>query len=153
MAYQFKLEAVLTYRQNLEDMAKEKLVREEFILRNHIEGLARLKEERQDMIKDFEERKKKSIPAALYSFYMDGIQLKERAIHIQNNTIESQRQVVAKARQDLYEKVKGRKIIEKAKERDYQNYMKEFLRRSQNESDEMAILRFGRNVNPADRIR
>jgi len=101
MAYQFKLEAVLTYRQNLEDLAKEKLVREEFILRNHIEKLARLKEERQDMIKDFEERKKKSIPAALYTFYMDGIQLKERAIQIQNNTIESQRQVVAKARQDL----------------------------------------------------
>ncbi len=152
MPYRFKLETVLTYRQNLEDLAKEKLARGEHILRNHIEGLARLKEERQAMIRDFEGRKKKSIPAALYTFYMDGIQLKERAIQIQKNTIDSQRHVVAKTRQDLQDKVKARKIIEKAKERDYQNYMKEFLRKSQNESDEMAILRFGRSVNPADRI-
>ena len=152
MPYKFKLETVLTYRQNLEDLAKEKLVREEYILRNHIEGLARLKEEREVMIRDFEERKKRVIAAALYSFYTDGIQLKERAIQIQNNTIESQRQVVAKVRHELLEAVKARKIIEKAKERDYQNYMKEFLRRSQNESDEMAILRFGRSVNPADRV-
>ena len=152
MAYKFKLETVLTYRQNLEDLAKEKLAREERILRNHIERLARLKEERLAMISELEERKKTSLPASLYSFYMDGIQLKESAIQMQITVIESQRQVVEQARKDLEDKVKARKVIEKAKERDYQNYLKEYLRRTQNESDEMAILRFGRNHNPAGQI-
>lgn len=152
MAYKFKLETVITYRQNLEDLAKEKLVREEHILRNHIERLATLKEERQAMIVDLEERKKKSLPASLFSFFMDGIQLKENAIQMQNNTIESQRQVVERVRKDLHEKVKARKVIEKAKERDYQKYLKEYLRREQNESDEMAILRFGRNHTGAEKL-
>lgn len=152
MAYKFKLETVITYRQNLEDLAREKLVREEHILKNHIERLARLKQERQAMIDDLEERKKKSLPASLFSFFMDGIQLKENAIQLQDTTIESQRQVVERVREDLQEKVKARKVIEKAKERDYQNYLKEYLRREQNESDEMAILRFGRNHNRAEKL-
>ena len=147
MPYTFKLEAVITYRQNLEDLAKEKHAREEWILRNHIERLARLKDERQAMIRGFEERKKTSLSASLYTFYMDGIQLKENAIQMQHTVIESQRQIVEGARKDLEEKVKARKIIEKAKERDYQEYMQDYLRRVQNESDEMAILRFGRDNN------
>ena len=77
---------------------------------------------------------------------MEGINAKDREIQVQHTTIESQRQIVEMAREELKEKVKDRKVIERAKERDYQKYLQEFLRKEQKESDEQAILRYGRNV-------
>lgn len=146
MAYRFRLESVLIYRNNLEELAQQKLFGEQIILKNHIQRLEELKAERIIMIEDFEQRKKKRLSAAFFAFYMEGINAKDREIQFQNTTIESQRKVVEMAREELKEKVKDRKVIERAKERDYQKYLQEFLRKEQKESDEQAILRYGRNV-------
>lgn len=146
MAYRFRLETVLTYRQNLEELAQQKLATEQIMLKKHLQRLEELRAERQEMIDDFEERKKKSLAAALFSFLMEGINAKEREIQVQRTTVETQRRVVETAREKLKDRIKDRKVIERARERDYQKYMKEFLRKEQNESDEQAVLRYGRNI-------
>ena len=146
MAYSFRLESVLTYRNNLEELAHQKLVGEQTILKNHILRLEELKAERIAMIDDFEQRKKKRLSAVFFAFYMDGINAKDQEIQVQHTTIESQRKVVEMAREELKEKMKDRKVIERAKEKDYQKYLQEFLRKEQKESDEQAVLRYGRHV-------
>ena len=146
MAYKFKLEPVLNYRRNLEELAQQKLVSEQQVLKHHRERLARLQTEREQMIADFERRKKEAMPASLFAFHVNGIGRKEGEIQVQKNLVASQRQVVERAREDLHEKVKARKVIERARERDYQKYMKEYLRKEQNASDELAVLRFGRDT-------
>ncbi|MCK5227698.1 MAG: flagellar export protein FliJ, partial [Desulfobulbaceae bacterium] len=118
----------MTFRRNLEEQAHLKLVREQDILIGHKKRLEVLKLERVRIIQDLEERKKKRLQAALFSLYMNSIRSRERDIQVQMTMIESQKHVVEEARKALLEKVKERQIIEKAKERDHQNFLKEVLK-------------------------
>ena len=144
MAYQFKLEAVLNYRRNLEELAQQRLAKELNILEGHINWLASLEVQLQEMIDSLEERKKKPMLSPLYALFRQSIDNKEREIKVQGNMIASQRKVVEQARVTLAEKVKKRKVMEKARERDYDKYQLEVLKKEQNESDEQMVLRFGR---------
>ncbi len=145
MAYRFRLETLLTYRRNLEEQAQLELGRQIQLLVEGEERLLDLRERRERTIADFQERQKRPLRGALFSFYMEAIRRQERAIEEQVAANVSQRQEVEKARQELTERVKSRKVIEKAREKDYQKFLHEFLRKEQIESDEQAILRFGRD--------
>lgn len=144
MAYAYKLETLLTYRRNLEELAQQKFGREQHLLNMHRIRLDDLSNERRNLVAVFEERKKRRMNSAYFSFYMDSIRVKDQQIIVQKNTIESQKNVVETARKQLFERVKDRKIIEKAKEKDYQQYLLDSRRKEQNISDEQAVLRFGR---------
>jgi len=145
MAYHFKLEPLLTYRRNLEERAQLKLAREQRILGEHIRRLSELRLDRQRIVEDLEERKKRRMPVVLYSFYMECIRNKEREIQVQSNMIEAQKKVVEMVRKELLEKVKERKVIERVREKDYRNYMQEILKKELQEGDEQAVLRYGRD--------
>ncbi len=145
MAYRFKFETVLDYRRNLEDLAQQKLVKEQNILANHERWLADLQAGKQRMVADFEERKKKNIPAPLFAYYMDALANKDREIAAQKNTIAAQKRVIESIRAELAERIKDRKVMEKAKERDFTRYWQEYLKREQMEHDEMAVLRYENN--------
>lgn len=147
MAYRFRLETVLVYRRNLEEQAQLALAREIQVLTEHQSLLVDLQDIRQRIIEDFDEKKKKQMGAPLFSFYMESIRRKEREIEAQEDVVAQQEAVVGKAREELSERVKSRKVIEKAREKDYQKYLQEFLRNEQKEGDEQAILRAGRNDN------
>lgn len=147
MAYHFKLEAVLNYRRNLEELAQQKLGREMLILESHNARLASLKEKRVAVIAEFEEAKKKQMAAPMFSFYMESIRLMEREIEGVRQMIASQHKAVELARLALAEKVRDKKVMEKAKERDYRNYQSETMKKEQNEADEQMVLRFGRPGN------
>lgn len=147
MAYIFRLETLLVYRRNLEEQAQLALAQEVQTLLDHQGYLADLHDTRQRIAEDFEERKKKSMSASMFAFCMDSIRRKEREIQAQQAVIEDQQAVVDKFRAKLSERVKDRKVIEKAKEKDYRKYQQEQLRKEQNEGDEQAILRAGRNDN------
>lgn len=146
MAFQFKLEQILTYRQNLEEQAQLNLTREKNILMRLKDRLAEFVQDLQRLITALEERKKKSIPAAEFALAMEGISFKEDQIQGQKNLIDKQQRVVEKARYALFERVKERKVIEKLKEKGYRDYLKESVRKDQAESDEKATIRFSRQV-------
>ncbi len=146
MAFQFKLEQVLSYRRNLEEQAQLNLAKEKVILDNFKRQLARLRSERLAFINSLEERKKKSIPAVEFSFRQECIDAKEFEIEEQIVVVEKQKRVMEKARFALFEKVKERKIIEKLREKNLQEYTTESLRKEQSELDEKATIRFGRTV-------
>ena len=144
MAYHYKLETLLTVRRNIEEQCQHKLAHELYVLDNHKQFLSDLKQQRLDLFATLEEKKCETMSAALFSFYVESIHNKNRQISFQKNAIEAQKQIIEEVRAELAEKMKERKVVERLKEKDFIAYSKELQRKAQNESDEMAVMRFGR---------
>lgn len=147
MAYHFRLETVLGLRRNLEELAQQKLARELTLLEERKLRLAALKQQRQELIAEFEEKKHRQMLAPVFALFMDGIFRKEQEIAAGQALVEAQQGAVAKAREELTVKVQDKKVMEKARERDYQKFLLAGLKKEQNEADEMMVLRFGRKGN------
>ena len=144
MAYHFRLETVLTYRKNLEEQARLELAGEQMILDNHFKRLGKLKESRIKVADMLEKKKKQRMTFARFRLYQDLIENNNRETKQWKSTIESQRRLVETARQKLEERVKAAKIMENMRDRDFKKFQKELLRQEQNESDELALLRYER---------
>ncbi len=147
MAYHFKLETVLGLRRNLEEVAQQKLARELTLLEQHKLRLAELKQQRQELIAEFEEEKRQQMLAPVFALYVEGIFRKEQEVEDGLARIEAQQGAVVQARAELTVKVQDKKVMEKARERDYQKFLLAGLKKEQNEADEMMVLRFGRKGN------
>jgi len=122
------------------------LAHELFVLANHKKHLAELEEQRLDLFAVLEEKKKQTISAAMFSFYVEGIYLKNRQIAFQQNAVLAQQEMVETVRADLLVKVKARKVVERLKEKDFLAWRQEMLRKEQIESDEQAVMRFGKEA-------
>lgn len=144
MAYHFKLETVLGLRRNLEELAQQKLARELTLLEEQKLQLASLRQQRQELIIEFEEKKRRQMSAPIFAFYVEGIFRKEQEVAAGRALVEAQQGAVALAREELTAKVQDKKVMEKAKERDYQKFLLAGLKKEQNEADEQMVLRFGR---------
>ncbi|MBU1639951.1 MAG: flagellar export protein FliJ [Proteobacteria bacterium] len=142
--FHFRLQAVETIRRNKEELVQLKLGREQTILQNHQTRLADFKVERRNMLASLAVKEKKKIKGAMIQFYMEAVRSKEVLIQMLENTIASQEQVVKKIRLELIKAVQQRKIVEVIRKRDYEEFLAEQRKKEQNESDEMAVLRFGR---------
>jgi|EPASupsiteSAE347_1022098.scaffolds.fasta_scaffold13765_2 flagellar FliJ protein len=147
MAYHFRLETVLGLRRNLEELAQQKLARELTLLEEHMFRLAELKQQRQDLIAEFEEKKHRQMLAPVFALFMEGIFRKEQEIEAGHALVEAQQGAVAQAREELASKMRDKKVMEKARERDYQKFLLALLKKEQNEADEQMVLRFGRKGN------
>ncbi len=143
--FSFRLQAVETLRRNKEEQAQLKLGREQTILQNHLARLDGYKKERLAMVDSLASKEKKKMKGGMVQFYMEAIRAKEVLIKMLATTIASQEQVVGQARGELTEAVKERKTVEVIRKRDYEKYLAEERKQEQNESDEMAVLRFGRS--------
>jgi flagellar FliJ protein len=144
MAYHYKLETLLRVRQNLEEQCQHKLAHELFVLENHKQYLNDLQQHRADFFVALEQKKKEVMSVAMFSFYVEAIHIKNRQIAFQETAIEAQKGAIEKVRAELGERVKARKVVERLKEKDFLAFTKELQRKIQVESDEMAVMRFGR---------
>lgn len=144
MAYHYKLETLLTVRRNIEEQCQNKLAHELFVLENHKQHLVDLKARRSNLFEALEEKKKQAMSVAMFSFYVEAIHNRNRQISFQENAIEAQKAAIEGVREELAQKLRERKVVERLKEKDFLAYSKELQRKAQVESDEMAVMRFGR---------
>ncbi len=144
MAHKYKLETLLKLRERVEEQVKYKLAHEIFVLDNHKLFLGQLREARLDLIKVIEEKKKTTLTATLYNFYSDSLQGQDRQIEFQINAVKAQEGIVEQVRLELEKKSQERRIVERMKEKDFLEYVKETTRKEHNELDELSVLRFGR---------
>jgi len=144
MPFHFKLEPVLTVRQNVEEQFQFRLAREQMILNGHKTRLVDLEARRQEIIADFEELKKQLLSGARFGYFMDSIRIKEEQIRIQVNTVKSQEQVVEEARGKLTQAMQQRKIVEVIREKQLQEYLFDVRKKEEIENDEQVVLRHGR---------
>jgi len=147
MAYHFKLETILGLRRNLEELAQQKLARELALLAAEKLRLAALQQERQELIAEFEEEKRRKMSAPFFVFYVEGIFRKEQEIEAGFARVEAAQAAVVRAREELAAKMRDKKVMEKARERDYQKFLLAALKKEQSEADEQMVLRFGRTGN------
>ena len=146
MAFVFRLETVLNVRRSREEQVQQKLGHELFVLENHRQYLEELKQKRAETAEQFDQRKKQNMVASLFSFFVEALRHLERDVEFQKNAIQAQEQTVQKVREELTEKVKERKIVERLREKDHLEYLKEVQRKEQNDMDEMAVLRHGQET-------
>lgn len=146
MAFQFRLESVLTLKKNEEEQIQLKLAREQMMLQHHHLRLTGLQEDRNRLGNLMEERKKKPMPTNLFLYYMEAMRVQVLQIHILKNTIAAQDKVVESVREELARATRARKTIELLRDKELARYLAESRRKEQNESDEQAILRHGREV-------
>ncbi len=142
--FHFRLQAVETIRRNEEELAQLSLGRQQKILQKHLDRLAERRAERLEMIASLTKKEEKKITGSLVQFYMEAVRSREVLIKMLENTIASQKQVVERARKKLAATVKERKIIEVVRKRDQERYLVAERKKEQDESDEMAVLRYGR---------
>lgn len=146
MAYQFRLETVLSYRKSLEEQTQLKLSREHSILQGHMVRLEEIVTEKNDIVASLNNLLRSEVLASMYAFYQDSIAMKELQIEHQKTLIASQQKVVETFRNELIEKIKDRKVMERYRERDYRKYLDEQSKKEQKILDELAVLRHGKNV-------
>jgi flagellar export protein FliJ len=141
--FTFRLEAVRTIRMNNEEQALMKLGREQTVLQNRKQQLQDYIAARAMMMIALEEKEQQNVSGGFIRLYTDAILAKEHQIALLHTTIASQEQVVEQARFELNERVKERKIIDTLYDRDYAVFLDDERKREQDESDEMAVLRYG----------
>lgn len=146
MPFHFRLEAVLTLRKNVEEQAQLKLAREQMVLSNYMAHLDNAQSERGKLAADIEERKKQTMQGNIFLFLMESMRILELQIHVLNNSIAGQQQVVEKAREELAQAMKERRVIEVLREKSLLSYQREERLKEQNESDEQALLRHGKGI-------
>lgn len=144
MIFRFRLETLLTVRRSLEEQAQLNLGQQVGILRGHMARHAELEEQRLGTIATLELEKQKIMAVPRYLFFMEAIRSQEQEVARQINLIESQTLVVEQCREELAEKVKGRKVLEKLREKELQKFRQVQMAKEQIENDEMAVLRYGR---------
>lgn len=144
MAFKFRLQSVLFFRSTLEEKAQLALARAQHLLEEQSQRLQRLRDERQEMMAELERRKQGAMAATLYAIYVEGLVGMEGEIVRQVGTVEGQEQVVETCRQELARRMQDRKVMERLKEKDFQLFIAETLKREQKQSDEQAILRYGK---------
>jgi len=145
MAYKFKLETVLMLRRNLEELAQQNLARKLAALEEQQLRLVGLRQQRADMVAVFEEAKLKPMSAPVFAFQVEGIFRKEQEIETGLAMVEAAQAAVAQAREELTGRMRERKVMEKARERDQQKFILAGLKKELNEADEQMTLRFGRH--------
>lgn len=136
--YKFSMESILELRERTEKEEMEAMARIQNRL--EIEKYERLQLEEEKL----ESQEAKSLcqnfqQVRYYDLYLDRI---ERELGEKAQEIERTEKELEEQRERLVDGQKDRKIMEKLKEKEYDNYVEEIQRLEQIELDEIAVLKF-----------
>jgi len=140
----FSLQSVLDYRKNIEEKILGEFSEKKRELELEELKLINLINERANLIGELRKMQNKSLPVddiARYISYVEQVRENEKN---QSITIAQVSEQLETKRKELLEAVKKRKIMEKLKERHAEEYASAERASEQKNSDEMAVLRFGR---------
>lgn len=137
----FTLDAVLNYRQRLEDLAKQRFYKAQKVLQTIEDKLAEERVTLSQLIEKTANLQKDGIEITELIFY------EERITYVRNNvlaiekTVAEKRAIVNKEQQHLLEKSKERQIMDKLKEQQNKAW-KEYLNKKEAAMlDEIAVIR------------
>ncbi len=140
----FSLQTVLDYRKNIEERTLNAFSEKKRELELEELKLQKLIEERNNSIGELRNTQNKSLPIddiARYVSYIERIRENEKK---QNIVIAQASEQLEAKRVELLEAVKKRKVIEMLKDRHAEEYANAERAFEQKNSDEMAVLKFGR---------
>lgn len=146
--YQFKLQKVLDVRKVKEDLIGARVAELEKIIetqKGHLLFLEGRKEE--VLVKRREERETEGNfqieEEMFYEWYLENL---EKKVEIVKTSLKQLEEQMRKTREELIEAAVDRKIMEKLKDKDYENFKVEVIRNDQKNLDEITIHRYKRGI-------
>ena len=144
MGFSFRYETLLSYREHIKEQAeleyakaKQKLIRANRELDAFNNSLQEAKASLQSMLTG----RTPSEEVLAYSDYLAGLNDK---INLQEEKIAGLEKEVKSKMEDLLDKTKQYKIIEKLKEKDFQEWQYQELQKEQTRLNEVTVIRHGR---------
>ncbi|MCK8823551.1 flagellar export protein FliJ [Fuchsiella alkaliacetigena] len=142
--FEFKLQTVLNYRQQEEDMFKQQLARARLELNKAQDKLDSLLTNKKDIQAQLKKSEREGIDIHQAMLYRDYIAMLKNKIIEQIKVVNKKQQHFDKCKQKLLDKAKECKILDKLKERREEEHQQEFLRQQQKAIDEVAGNSFNR---------
>jgi flagellar protein FliJ len=142
--FKFKLDPLLNHRKHLEDDCQKVLAALRGTLARETEALERLQRQRVAQERGLRRLKTTGPDIAGIVATMAFIERLSAAIDGQQRTVAEAREACDNQRCELVQAMKGRKIIEKLKEKGLEDHRQEAVRTEQNFMNEIAINRFTR---------
>ena len=118
MAYKFKFEALLSYRQHLKEMAEVELSLEQRRLKENRDLLNSIREDLLETNRDLALGLKDKLPSPFIKNYSEYMSAQEIRMTLQEVEIIKSDERVREKREALLKKAKEYKVIEKLKEKD-----------------------------------
>ena len=142
--FKFKLQSVLEYRLNVEEKVQGEFSDVKRCLEEQKAVLNALVQERENLMNELRAMQRNNIKAddiATLVAYVENIREKEKN---QLDVIRQATEKVEAKRQELVEAVKNRKVMENLRDKHADEYKRNVNELEQKNSDEMAVLKFGR---------
>lgn len=142
--FKFKLQSILEYRLNIEEKIQGEFSGAQRYLAAQKAVLKALVAEREKLMNDLRNMQQVAIRAddiATLVAYVEAIRHKETDQH---NVIHQAKEQVEAKRKELVEAVKNRKVMENLRDKNEEEYKKNFSDLEQKNSDEMSVLKFNR---------
>ncbi|MCX7904174.1 MAG: flagellar export protein FliJ [Caloramator sp.] len=133
--FNFKLQKVLEFKETYEEKKKEEFSLE---LRNFYEQEKRLKELKEEKERTINNPPKFKMILDYQGFYRY-LELLDRRIEKQAHVLNEAKERLEKARQELIKATKDRSIIEKLKEKAYEEFLEEQNKKEQRLNDDYAL--------------
>ena len=144
MAFAFRYEALLSYKQHLKEKAEIELSLSQRRLRQCRELLKEYEEGLWQTGSDLGTDLKTKLPSHLVKNYSDYMESLKAKIELQEMEIIKAEKVVAEKLNNLLARTKQCKIFEKLKEKDFQKWKHQQYLLEQKETNETAVLRYGK---------
>ena len=141
MAFTFQFQSILDLKIRLEDLKKSKLGEVTEILNSEMEKLNILLVERKNQFKLMKEKSDKGFTPKELIFYNNYMERLKKSISIQEIVVKRAKDAVEKARLELVDAAKQRKMFETLKEKKMEEYWEEYYRKEQITLDEIASYR------------
>ncbi|HEY3375607.1 MAG TPA: flagellar export protein FliJ [Candidatus Aquicultor sp.] len=144
--FKFKLQPVLHHRQKKEDIAKKELadIKQLFEAENRL--LEKLQGRLADLQEEIRQKQQVAVDAAEATVYTNYIERLKKIIGEQILKLEQLAQEVRGAQERLLDTTKDKKVLEKLHDKQYEEYRHESEKVEQNSIDELATVRYRRDI-------
>lgn len=139
----FKLQSILNLRQQMEDSAKNELAKARKKLEREKRILKGLEDNEYNSMKEIANRSVRGIRVdeiKKMNLYLSSLRIQ---IGIQKENVNCARGNVDKVREELVKRVQEREMLDKLKERKYEEYFIELSRQEQKLNDEIVSFKYG----------
>ena len=140
--YKFSLKAVLNHRRFIEEKLQKELGQLKEILGDERKRLSDLIRARREISKELQEKQREIITISEALLHVRFIEQLSRREDLQKKKILNAEKEVEQKREDLIEAMKNRKVLEKLKEKGWETYKHNMMRKEQEFMNEMVAVRF-----------
>lgn len=148
----FTMHAVLKYRQQLEDIARQRLYQALEVEARMQAALLQVKEELAELYTSLQKDKEQGTTVDRLILFDHRIEVVQELVASRQSELEKQQVQVAKKRQQLVKASKDRKIMEKLREQQNAAYAQYLEKKETIMLDEIAVLSFARKQSEAKNI-